>query len=180
MEVGWGKPNPSYRWEGTFRVDSGRIVSVEPCFRGKSVLSPQQNEDHDNSVNDIVDKIFEVNPSRVQWTCETFKNISPLHPQTSAVIFEVEGKEDTKIHVDLNGKRKQLTIGQLLNGSITDHMKPYHSEAFVIHGAVAQEQYDVSFIWEDAKAEKDCDVYHAEIKQVNGQCAWISPIYVNK
>lgn len=179
VEMGWGKPNHSYNWAGIFEVSSGRIASVEPCFRGRSVLSPQQDDDYDNSVNDINDKILEVDENKVRWTCETFRNVSPLHPQTSSIIVEVEGDEDTLINVSLNGKQKQLTIGQLMKGSITDHMKPYHSQAFVIHGAIAQEQYDVSFDWKDTHVEDNCDVYHVEIKQANGQCAWVSPIYVN-
>lgn len=179
VEMGWGKPNLSYKWEGTFKVSSGKIISIEPCFRGRSVLSPQQDENYDNTVNDICDKILEIDENQVKWICETFKNISPLHPQTSAMIFEVDGSSDTLIDINLNGRQKQITIGQLLNGSITDQMMPYNSQAFIIHRAIPQEQYDVCYSWKDMYPENDCDIYHVEIKQANGQCAWISPIYVN-
>jgi len=43
---------------------------------------------------------------------------------------------------------------------------------------VPESLYTCSGNWEDAASESGCDVYHAEVRQTNGQCAWISPIYV--
>lgn len=58
-------------------------------------------------------------------------------PQTDAVVAEIEGGPDTVVNVTVNGRTHTASIAQLLDGGVTWHVKPWHSEAVKIHAAVA-------------------------------------------
>jgi hypothetical protein len=159
-------------------VEHGSLAEVESCFRGKSVLAPKKEMAEDPNINLINTRINKKNDSAVDWTCETFRNISTLHPQTSSLILEVEGDMDTALSFDINGKHIKRTIKELLENGMSDHMKPYSSEAFKIHTAVPQSKYCVGDSFVDKGPEAACDIYHLEVLQYNGQAAYVSPVYV--
>jgi hypothetical protein len=129
-------------------------------------------------MNALGNKLVSQTADEAVWTCMTFKNPTTLHPHTAGVILEIKGDAGTVVEVSANGTTLSATIGELLEGNRTKHLMPYSSEAIVLHQAVAQSEYSFHGEWRDDAPESECDVYHAEIRQVNGQCAWISPIYV--
>jgi len=178
IEMGWGNSKSSFIWNCSSSVKDGRFVDVESCFRGRSVLSPTAGIAEDNNINRLMTKITEKTETRVEWVCETFKNQSTLHPQTSAIILEVEGDINTTITFNINGKNVEMTIKKLLENGMSVHMKPYSSEAFNIHTAVPQSKYCVSDSIIDGKAETNSDIYHMEVYQYNNQAAYVSPIFV--
>ena len=93
------------------------------------------------------------------------------------MIVEVQGEAATMLEVAINGKKVALSLGALLGGGRSYHLKDYVSEAFLIHRAIQKGQYTADLEWEDG----DClpgDFYYAEIRQVNGQYAWLSPVFV--
>lgn len=57
METGWGnnKDEP-YRFTCTAHVDDGKILDIEPCFRGHSVLAPSAEEDDSQDEIDLHEK----------------------------------------------------------------------------------------------------------------------------
>ncbi len=178
LEMGWGNNNEGYSWNGSIRVSDGEIIGVEPCFRGKSVLSPTREMTENPDINKLDNTIICKELQKVQWRCVTFKNPSTLHPATASIILELKGDSSTLLTVELNGVKKEVAIGQLLEGSISCHVKPYTSEAFLLHRAVPDLMYCFESEWVDTVKENPCDIYHVEIRQTNGQCAWISPVFV--
>ena len=110
------------------------------------------------------------------WQCETVRNKSTLHPQTDAVVAEIEGGPDTAVNVTVNGRTHTASIAQLLDGGVTWHVKPWHSEAVKIHAAVPDSAYEMVLEAED-EGSGGMDVYLAEVAQKNGQWAFVSPIY---
>ena len=178
IEMGWGNSKTDlFRWLGNVTVENGSILSVEPCFRGRSVLAPSStNTDGFDDVNDIDSKLLEVSAQRASWQCFSVKNVSPLHPLTSSVILELEGSPETQLTIDVNGHRQTLTVKQLMEGGYSAHMKPYHSQAFKVHPIFTETEYSVSgTLTDDTHGGKD--FYHMEVYQANGSCAFVTPVY---
>ncbi|CAG7636349.1 DUF3604 domain-containing protein [Paenibacillus allorhizosphaerae] len=178
VELGWGNNKAGFEWDAIAEVRGGKLAAVETCFRGRSILAPTPELRDDPTMNALGNRIVSQSDQAVAWSCMSFKNPTTLHPHTAAVILEVEGDVGTELHIKANGAEIKTTVGELLGGNRTVHLQPYNSEAIMVHRAIPQQAYTVSEVWTDTLAESECDVYHAEIKQVNGQCAWISPIYV--
>ncbi|ULL18849.1 hypothetical protein DVH26_33090 [Paenibacillus sp. H1-7] len=177
IEMGWGNSKNGFAWHGEAALNCGKLLSVETCFRGRSVLAPTPEMKDDPAMNELGNKLIGQTESGVEWSCMTFKNPTTMHSHTAALILEIEGGTDTELRVQLNGTEVTATVGELLQGNCTKHLHPYNSEAIVLHRAIPQQAYTVKEAWTDTNVESDCDVYHVEVKQVNGQCAWISPIY---
>ncbi len=180
LELGWGREENGYLWDGSCSLNGGKMVSVEPCFRGKSVLAPQQHMTDDPDINNLESSLLQESDSHVCWKCTSFKNPTTLHPQTASLIFEVEGDWKTEMVFDVNGIKIKQSINELLRGAMSRHVKPYNSEAVLVHAAVPETAYRYDAGWEDSEKEAECDMYHVEVRQMNGQYAWISPIWVQK
>lgn len=178
VEMGWGNNQQElFRWLGSVSVRGGRILSAEPCFRGRSVLAPSSaSTDGYDNVNDIDSKLIRVEPQEAHWQCFTVKNVSPLHPLTSAVIFELEGNPETEITIDVNGHRHTLTAAQLMAGGYSEQMKPYHSQAYKVHPIFTESEYTVGGELTD-RSETERDFYHMEVYEANGSCAFVTPVY---
>jgi hypothetical protein len=178
IEMGWGRSEQAFDWQGEVAVRDGDIRSAEGCFRGRSVLAPSRDKDEDADINALDNRIVEQTKARVAWRCTTFKNPSTLHPQTAAIILEIDGDERSLVEIRLNGKVMTASIGELLEGSRGVHVQDYGSEAFLVHRAIPEAEYHFQGEWRDAEPLQDCDVYDVRVSQCNGQCAWISPIFV--
>jgi len=178
VEMGWGRSPEPYLWRGEAVVCDGLIASVEPCFRGKSVIAPSRDQAEDPEINALCNRILATTPERVAWESTTFKNPSTLHPQTGAVILEIEGDSHTVLEIQLNGTAVAYSLGELLGGSRGTFVEGYGSEAFLVHRAVPETEYLFRRTWADANPETDCDTYDVEIRQINNQWAWLSPVYV--
>lgn len=178
VELGWGESKQGYRWKAEAGVRNGRLLGADSCFRGQSVLAPEPGMRQNPDINKLDNRIVERNEHSLAWTCTTFQNPSTLHPATAAVVLEVEGDEATTLVVEANGIRMETSVAELLEGSRSTHVKPYSSEAILIHRAVPETAYRVHLEWNDTEREQDTDAYHVEIRQANHQFAWISPIFV--
>ncbi len=179
IEMGWGKDSGSFLWRGSLSIADGMIISVEPCFRGKSVLAPEPGMKEDPDINNLANSILDRSEKGVRWECSTFRNPTTMHPQTAALIVEVEGAPGTLFTFDINGITKTMSLGKMLNGGVSDHIKRYNSEAFLIHKPAPETEYKYRAAWDDREKRTVCDMYHAEIRQVNSQYAWISPVWAD-
>lgn len=178
IETGWGSSDEAYLWQGNAAVRNGSLISVERAFRGRSVLAPSKNREEDPEANSLENRVVEEDGKHVVWRCTTFRNPTPLHPMTSALILEIEGDGSTVLEGGINGHRLEISVGELINGSRSFHMQDYSSEAVLIHRAVPESRYSFLGEWEDAEREDPCDIYHLEVRQANGQMAWVSPVFV--
>lgn len=178
IEMGWGKNVTGYDWNGAIEAIGGNIISVESCFRGRSVLAPTKGMEIDDDINLFDNKVIQIDDRQVQWKCNTVKNPTTLHSMTNAIIIEVAGDSKTQLKLNVNNTKRILTMDQLAKAGETFHIQAYNSEAVMIHRAVTDNQYKLFYEWIDEEVESFCDMYHVEIRQKNNQCAWISPIFV--
>ncbi|MFD2114887.1 hypothetical protein ACFSTH_16245 [Paenibacillus yanchengensis] len=178
VEMGWGGDQVGYKWDAQVQINNGQLQSVESCFRGRSVLAPTPELKADPNINALSNAVHEQTDQQVSWSCTTVKNPTTLHPLTAGVILEIAGNEQTKLELQANGIVITTTIGELLQGNVTKHKYAYNSEAVVIHPAIPAYRYTYTGKFVDEQQEDECDVYHVEVEQNNGQCAYLSPIYV--
>ena len=143
IEMGWGNNEQElFPWKGRIRVSDGQILEAEPCFRGRSVLAPSASQDvSQDNINEIDNRILSISDDSVSWQCFTVKNPSPVQPQTCAVIAEIQGSRDTVVEIEVNGHCRRTSIGELCRYGYSEHMKPYHSQAYKVHTAVSCSQY---------------------------------------
>ncbi len=178
LEMGWGWAADGYEWEGRLKLRDGELLGVETCFRGRSVLAPSQEMADDDAMNALDNRIMAQENDVLDWRCTSFQNHSTLHPSTAALILEIRGDAHTTLEVLLNGVRARASLGELLACSRGVHMKPYNAEAFLLHRAIPEWAYTLHAAWTDNAPALPCDVYDLEVRQVNGQYAWVSPIFV--
>ncbi len=176
VETGWGRKNEPYRWDMGLSVKGGEIVSVDKCFRGRSVLAPREDENYSDFVNEIENRVSYEGADRVEWKCTTFKNPTTRHPATCSLIFELEAGPDSIIEIEANGVTKTASLDELMQRSESFHMHDYNSEACLIHRAVPERLYTIEMA--SAQKAEPGDFFHAVIRQVNGQAAWISPVFM--
>lgn len=180
IEMGWGDRS-LYSWNGTIKTEKGEIIAYNPYFRGRDVLAPSKDQDHDvNTVNDMQAQIALLDSHTLTWSCDTVGNKTTLHPCTSSVLVEVEGTPDTVLHISVNDKQHTATIAELCEYGYTTEMKFYHSQSFKIHKAIPAEKYHFEYQVVDSAPETSCDFYHLEVAQKNGQWAYVTPIWVNQ
>ena len=180
VEVGWGRDNTDYNWEGEIKAVNGDIVSAEPRFRGRSILAPQSDLSANDNINRLNNRLRQKADGAVAFTAQTTKNQTTLHPCTAQVCVEVEGGDNLRLEVTVNGKKTALPMANLLCRSYSTHMSDYNSEAFVVHKAAPDNAYRFSETIIDNTPEKDTDIYHVEVRQKNNQYAWISPIFIDR
>jgi len=176
IETGWGRDTSPFKWINSLKIEGGRILSVDPCFRGQSVLAPKEGVDYSSDVNKLGNRITHQEDRSLSWECTTFKNPTTRHSATCAVVVEISGTPDSKLDIVLNNKEISITVDELREYGVSGHLKEYNSEAFLIHKAVPDEYYN--FEMTCGTETKSGDFIHAEIHQVNGQSAWISPVFI--
>ena len=178
IETGWGKNTEPYAWHGKINMVNGKITGVETCFRGKSILAPSKDSKANDAVNFLNNKIINITDESVEYSCETFMNVSNLHSQTCSVICEIQGDHTTQINVDINGIKHTYTLTDLIRGSRTFHMSYFNTQAVLIHQAVPEFQYSFESLIYDHCNNPGTDYYHVSVRQYNGQMAWISPVFI--
>jgi hypothetical protein len=177
LELGWGDSNDPYQWECRIQSTKGTIESIEPCIRGKSILAPSKDRGSDDSINDLHFSIEQMDEHDVLFACETYKNPSPTQAQTSSIILEIEGTEETALEFSINHRKEHLRIADLLKGSRAGQMLGYASQSYRIHEAIPESRYFVEGSWRDQKVS-DYDFYHMEVLERNGNAAFVSPVFL--
>lgn len=175
LEFGWGNSDGPYRWDVTAKIDGGRLIGAEPCFRGRSMLSPAERLTDTDNINAIAMTLSVPDGRTAHAICDTFKNVSTQHPSTSAVILEIEGDENTALECAFNGRAERARLKELLRAGRTGHMKPYNSQAYKIHTAVPQGRYTAAGAFTDPAPGK---FYHMEVVQRDNDRAFVSPVFL--
>lgn len=179
IEMGWGFLNRPFLWDGNIVIRDGVLEGCEKCYRGRNILAPSSENDTMEEAN-LLEHVMQSTVNNVQFRCTTFCNPTPIHAQTSSIILEISGDSHTSIGLNVNQSQHWFSIGELLHGSRSFHMdnRIPESEAVMVHQAVPESCYNIHYSLTDKEKTCDCDVYHVEVRQLNNQCAWISPIYV--
>ncbi|MFR1785299.1 MAG: hypothetical protein ACLSWY_04510 [Ruthenibacterium lactatiformans] len=145
------------------------------CLRGRSLLSPTNHDGSPVEVNEIDNRVLEQDTQALPGSVRPCATRARCTPDGRRRCRD-RGRAGHCVNVTVNGRTHTASIAQLLDGGVTWHVKPWHSEAVKIHAAVPDSAYEMVLEAED-EGSGGMDVYHAEFAQKNGQWAFVSPIY---
>ncbi len=179
VEWGWGDKETPVRWDGEARLSEGELLSVEPCFTGDPVLAPSADGGGVASDEEPIHGIVEQDGRGVRWFSNTQGNLHPFLRSTSALILEVCAPRKAALAFQANGHRFEYRLEDLLEGSRSEFVRGWRSEAVLVHQAVPEGRLQMSLAFEDEGPEQETDFYYARVAQENNQWAWASPIWVS-
>jgi len=172
LELGWGENHDETKWDVNFQVINGKILDVEPRFRGYGPTDISKDKDL------AYTHWRRVNPNHVHFQTKTQPNPSLYTPSTEGMSFEIQGDLGTIISTSVHGQRFKHTLGELMKGSRTHYLGGFVSPALCFHGAVPQSEYNHQFEINHHGESHQRDWYYVRVRQKNNQWAWSSPIWV--
>lgn len=177
---GWGRNTIPVEWSGRLELSEGRIIDCESCFSGQAVVAPKGSES--NELLDEVDLPHEVTgrtDSSIEWRSITLGNRTMRHETTQAVSLEIDAPLSATLAVDVNGRKLEHSLGELLRRGRSHFLRGWLSEAVRIGPLVPIEECTVEADWFDLP-ERDVDLYRLQVAQHNGQWAWLTPIWAEQ
>jgi hypothetical protein len=186
LEVGWGERQVRADWEVRFGISDGRILAVEPRFRGKEVVSPTDLEPA-NSEQDPRSPLpyhtahWEPDGSLdIRFRATTYGNPNNSTPVTQGVCLDVEMPRRALVRAVINGRKVDIPLAQLLEGARTGRMGKHASPCYRFHRAPRRWEFDWRGEFEDrTETAEQSDIYYARVRQMNDQWAWGSPVRVS-
>jgi hypothetical protein len=175
VEWGWFRPSPMIDWAGHAEIAGGRLVEVESCFRGEPVIRRDEVAGVEES---IPHEITHLDGTSVAWRSQTRGNVTTRHPTTQSLILLVEMPAPGRIDMVVNGHRISHTLEQLLEGAYGHFTMDFPSPAVRVHRAVEECDYTFEACVDDDAPERSTDYYYLRLSQRNGQCGWITPVWV--
>jgi len=193
LEVGWGHRDRQTDWEIDFGLSAGKIIEVEPRFRGHLILSPLDGGDerctYFSSWREIDDRM-------VHFRTTTWGNPNPYTNTCQGMCLEVEAPPDTEVLLRVNGRRLAIPLERVFRGTVTGSLfEEIESEAWCLHRAPLLDEYrwDVTHTDQEMadhsggrEGARGCeevgvcegDVYYIRVRQRNDQWAYSSPFKV--
>jgi len=178
LEVGWGRVQTPVDWEIQLGISDGRILAVEPRFRGTQVLVPRVTQSGEPPAQRCPSWEF-VDPLGVRFAARTRGNPNPVTPSTQGMCLHVQMPAKAMVECMINGRRIELPVTQLLEGAQAGRLGKIGNAAYRLHRAPRRWEYDWRAELEDISSEPNRrDVYYLRVRQLNDQWAWSSPIEV--
>jgi hypothetical protein len=189
LEVGWGERGVRTDWEVLFGISEGRILAVEPRFRGPDVLAPTDVErglqshgppSHPPQTGRCPLSRWEsAGPLGVRFRATTFGNPNNVTQATQGLCLDVEMPPEARVRSTINGRRMDIPLARLLRGARAGRLGKIASPAFRFHRAPRRWEVDWRGQIHDSVPETGAaDVYYLRVRQTNDQWAWSSPIQV--
>jgi len=179
LELGWGARGVRADWEAKLGLSAGRLLSVEPRFRGGEVVSP--TELGSNAPDRVYFSHWEPDgPRGVQFHTTTFGNPNNRTPATQGMCLEVEVPSEAYILAELNERSLEIPVTRLVQGALAGRLGEIDSPAYRFHRLPQWSELDWCDAFEDQQPSvgRD-DVYYLRVRQVNRQWGWSSPIRVS-
>ena len=174
LEIGWGQP-AEHRWDVYLAIDRGRLLNIEPRFRGEYVVAPKSEETGEYHYSSWRRE----GERAVRFRTRTHGNPTVLTNANQGMALEVEMPLDGRILVELNGHRFEHPLRELLEGSRAGYLGGFITPAYRLHRCPLPEEYEWHLLFEDeAPTSPAHTFYYVRVRQKNDQWAWSSPIWV--
>ena len=166
-------------WEVSFGIDAGRLLSVEPRFRGREVVSPLDKEKGSSSSYHN-SHWKHAGERRVHFNTVTHGNPNNFTNACQGMCLEVEMPARGNVEAAINGQAITIPLERLLKGAVVGDTQGWHSPAFRFHRAPRQWEYNWRLCLTDqnAIAGDGRDVYYVRVRQKNDHWAWSSPVFL--
>lgn len=178
VTVGWGRRGNRVDWDVSVTLTEGRILGVEPRFRGIDILSPR---DQDTSVQGGSEHRWQQDhPTGASFTTATYGNPNVHTHGNQGLCLDVSLPPDAQIQISVNGKRESVPFERLRKGPAAGYLSDEPSApAWQIGHASIESEFAFSFLLEDANATtSDVQSYYLRVRQKNGQWGWTSPVFL--
>lgn len=175
---GWGRKDRLVDWTARLSLDEGEITNVESCFSGQPVVAPK-TQTGDEQVPDDVDLPHDVTGRKansIEWRSVTKGNPTMRHETTQAISLEIEARPSSRIRVEVNGRRYEHPLEELIHAGRAHYLRGWLSEAIRIGPAVPLAECRVRAEFSD-EPESAVDRYQMQAAQKNGQWAWLTPVW---
>ena len=175
---GWGRKSDVVSWSGRLALSDGRITDVTSCFSGAAVVAPKQ-ADGDVAEPDLPHALLDRDERSCEWRSTTAGNLSVRHATTQALSLEIDASPAAWLTFEVNGQKYVHRLDELLHAGRSHYLRGWLSEAIRIGPAVPLADCTVEARFAD-QAEAEVDLYRVEVAQLNGQWAWLTPIWVER
>ena len=179
---GWGRNTVPVNWDARLTLDDGTILACESCFSGQAIVAPQTDESAEVSAAvdaDLPHELYERNDRECCWRSVTQGNKSMRHETTQAVSLLCEAPLSARLMLEVNGRRYQHTLEEVLHRARTHFLRGWLTEAVRIGPLVPVEECELQADWQD-EPDSDVDVYRLQVAQRNQQWAWLTPIWAER
>ena len=173
LELGWGPKGQEVAWQGDVAVAGGRLLAVEPRFRGQDVVAPRDEEQAGYAFSS-----WERTGAGVRFASRTWGNPATTTPGTQALCLEIEGEPATRLCGTLNGVLFEVALSDLLARGQAGYLGGFLTPAYRFQRAVPLSAYICAFEVVDRRPGPGRDWYTVRVRQANGQWAWSSPVWV--
>lgn len=173
LELGWGLREVESTWHVEFGVREGRVIDVEPRFRGRQVVSPL---DEKSDAGTHTAWVKSSNDQSVNFVAAGHGNPNNYTANMQGVCLEVEAPRVATVYVIVNGTAYQWSLQELLQGARSASLGSLEVPSLRIHRAAEPHELNWSCSLNDAANEGDS--YYVRVRQTNDQWAWSSPIFV--
>lgn len=175
LEVGWGEKRKETAWDVCLSISEGRIIAIEPRFRGREVVSPVEEEPGASVCYHTAH--WERHGERaVAFTARSVGHPNNFTNTAQGMCLEVEMPLGASVEAVLNGQRVSVPLRRLMAGAKSGNLGEIDSPAWRLHRAPLPWE----FLWNISLDDADDApaFYYVRVRQKNDQWAWSSPIFV--
>ncbi|NNE94151.1 MAG: DUF3604 domain-containing protein [Verrucomicrobiales bacterium] len=178
LELGWGAKHRSQKWDVNFGITDGRILAIEPRFRGLEVVSPAERnaEEHESFYRS---RVLEKSDQSVRFETVSHGNPTNSTPTTQGLCLEVEMPRDAIVFAEMNGVRAEHSLTELMEGARSGSLDHTDAPSWRFNRAPrpGELNFRTSLLDEDPLED---GFYYVRVRQKNDQWAWSSPVFIRQ
>jgi hypothetical protein len=174
--LGWGEKGETVDWQVEIQVVGGKLIDVEPRFRGHDIVAPQADEKESYAFS----QWEQVRENQISFSTRTWGNMTTTSAGTQGVALEIFGDDDTILQGRINGQGVEVRLADLRDGPKSGYLGGFLTPAFVFHQAVPDSRTTAWIDFTHQTETQNRDWYYVRVRQHNGQWAWSSPIWIEK
>jgi hypothetical protein len=177
LEVGWGQRNQRTDWEVHVGISDGRVLAVEPRFRGLEVVAPTELQE--GTPDGFHLSHWEPDGDLAVWfRTVTFGNPNNRTPATQGMCLEVEMPHGADVVATINGRSVTLPLAALVAGARSGRLAGIVSPAYRFHRAPAWWELEWNGGFADQEDPAPGDWYYLRVREMNDEWAWSSPVWI--
>ncbi|MGR3662961.1 MAG: hypothetical protein ACU0CA_17540 [Paracoccaceae bacterium] len=171
VELGWGAREKTHDWTGSVTINDGKILSVEPRFRGPEIVSPLEGDDTGHALPRI-----ECADAKVSFSVIAEANPNNMTPATQGFAIRLSLSQDAVIHANLGGAEVTIPASRLFESAVSGNLGIIDTPAYRLHMMPLPHQWQWHGKIDLGKIEHGENLY-VRLRQRDGQMAWTSPIF---
>ena len=179
LELGWGEKHRTTDWCVEFGIHSGRVLNVEPRFRGLEVVAPTERES-DKGESFYCSRILEKTERAVLFETQSVGNPTNSTCTTQGMCLEVEMQRDARVFAVMNGVRAEHTLEELMLGARSGSLEHTVAPSWRFNRAPQPGELNWRCEFVDVDDSGEEGFYYVRVRQTNGQWAWSSPVFLRK